>query len=97
MCGQRGGGGHDELDSAIGGAVDPSSVREDAKETVVNIPPPPVVDEPRSRDRALRGEVVTLSHCLVRKPKNPYCEICTRTRTRQIRHQAGGFDRELLA
>ena len=72
------------LKSALKGANEPPNVD----------PTPPVHVEERPRDRSLRDEVNSVAHGLARKPKNPYCHVCTQTRTRQARHPAGAFDRE---
>ena len=73
-----------------------SSARKGAEQPEVAVPPS-IEGDDRPRDRALRDEAITLAHCLVHKPKNPYCDVCTRTRTRQVRHVAGAYDRPTQA
>ena len=40
---------------------------------------------------------LTASNKLTHRPKNPHCEICARTRSRQVYHKRGAFHRELSA
>ena len=52
---------------------------------------------PIDRDRTLREQAVSLSHCLTHRPKNPFCDVCTMTRSRDVYHRKGAFHRETKA
>ena len=56
--------------------------------------PPPLTPD---KEHALRMEATSLKHCLTHKPKNPFCEICTSTRSRQVYHRKGALHRETKA
>jgi len=54
-------------------------------------PLPAAVELARTADNvlALRREAQGLEHKLTRRPKNPHCEICARTRSRQVYQKRG--------
>ena len=37
---------------------------------------------PVDRERSLRLQATSLEHCLTHKPKNPFCDVCTMTRSK---------------
>ncbi len=50
---------------------------------------------PKKVRRDLKKEATSLRHLLLHKPKNPYCEACTRGKMRETKSFAGSYKRNL--